>query len=79
MPAKWLSLQLQRRQKEIKSGGGGGGWAKKRGCTAVAIMRNIFLQTQFALVRKCSRSILCTVFYPKESLGNLRSPAGEAC
>ena len=50
--------------------GGGGGGAGKRGCVAaeLSFRMEIFLQTQFPLIRKRSHSISCTVFYPKESL-----------
>ena len=64
----------QRRRKEMKSGGGG---AEKRGCAAAELgfppaALKSFCKTHFPLVGKRFHSISCTVFYPKESLGNLK-------
>ena len=50
--------------------GGVGGGAKKRGAES-NFPREALKISQFPL-RKRSRSISCTVFYPKERFGNLK-------
>ena len=58
-----------------EKGGGGGGLRREAAQQPIktsCAKRGNFLKTQFPLFRKRSRSISCTVFYPKESLGNLK-------